>query len=993
MSLTTNKNSNTVGAVSSPDISVLDFSVLFDISGATPSIILTNASTGPDLAACVWWYDVITPSNTYIHHGSSATPDMTGVWVSETVAETWPQVFNQIEWSGNDYRVILYVKDSANNIFSQEHSAGICRPNGNTPKVVGNFGVASIGVVTKCEQAQVYAQDKTDYTYKSSFVESFSSKYLFTFPPSDTGTVPSPVTVPNASSTLFNIQYSGEGYTIYYDNVRDYDIATNVTVRIRYKVKHTFSIWCNVDLCGLICEIDRLNQEMANNCGANQDPLLYQKVSRLNTLYIKAMVAKQQPLCGFDIHQIIEEIQEVGGFTCDTCVVGAAGINTSNPLGNIQVSFAGLCGDIAASANVVGNNIVLTITDKTYVIELTPEAEAAGWSVSESTDGCIKTYTFDFEGNNDCPAIAPIYVHDTSTPPAECPSPLTYPKAVYSVDDSTILGVANSDTELVAILNADNSADGWRQTFGIAVLMGGCSVAFPCTNGDPVVHVEDSSPIDPPCVDQNKTWEKNVFDFNSPNPVVPALAFPLNYFVSYTTGGVKHPLGLVNSYADLITALNAEPNKPASDTFSAGTSTPPATPNTYKITRFDVDCDQEDIVNVWADVPPTPINDGLIVIGANSDELIGADRELGIFDIVASARIGELCNVTANTIPWHVFQWGNFLYTVESNTGKLYKYDMSDPKNPVLAFTMNLPIPTAPAGWPTAFSGLPQYGGTQPSHWDVYFITDYTDGNNIVYICESTSGCVWEYDMAIDQVTAYMQDFRLFGRVPRVFVNGTIYFSWDGNRIDLLGALYGAPFLPNQIIAAEISTFGLTSASLLGYPILPDTKKPWAISYDPITNFMWVSSSEGDLYRATVVGNELFDMGGGTYFTAFSGVWGTLGTTYSINTVLHDGHIVGSFHSASAPFPGTRFILLSNIAGGVVAQVAGSNPWHYNLKPIPGKNYGILAADGELLKVDLTPGNIGAILSTIGLNGSPGQVYNVVPYVLPNGNTPNSYCP
>lgn len=967
-----------MATIVSPNISTLDFTVRFDISGATPSILLTNASTGPDLAACDWWYDVITPNGTYIHQGSSGSPDMTGAWVTETVPDTWPQVYNQIEWSGNDYKVILYVKDSNGDIFSTSHAGGICRPYGNSSKTVGNFGLATIGVNVKCDNAQIYAQDNSDYTYKSSFGTSISSKYVLVFPPSDTGTVPSPVTVNDSSSVLFTIQYSGEGYTIYYDSVRDYEIAEGVTVRIRYKIKHSFSVWCNIDLCGLICEIDRLNKDLDANCGQNADPTLLPKVTKINNLLLKALIAKQQPLCGFDLADIVKEIQEVGGFTCETCAVGSAGINPSNPLGEINVELNTSCG-LSGSADVVGSNITLTLAGTQYVVALTQDAVDAGFRVSSATVGCIKTYTIDYEGNGVCPVVAPIYVHSTINPPAGCPVP-TWPKDVYDVSDSAIIGTANDITELVAILNNDTDHGGWVDTFGIAVVIGGCQVGFPCAIGEPVVHVIDHDPDDPPCLGQTKTWADKIYDYNNQAQQVIALIFPRNYYVSYTIGGTQYPVGNVTSYADLITALNAESHKPIDITFFENPVTPPNEPNTVGVRIFDEECDQINGTGILSDEPVTPINDGLMVVGANSDQTTAANREMGVYDILAMNQLGTLCSVTVDTIPWHTFQWGNFIFTVESNTGKLYKFDMTNPKSPSLVGTVNLPIPVPPSGWPTAFSGLPLYSGTTSSHWDVYFVTDFTDGGSIGYVMESTSGCLWQIDLAACTVLAYVQDSKLWGRCPRVLVNGTLYLSQDGSRIATTGQT--SPLQPHIIAAVETS-IGLLS--IHSYAIPDDTDQPWAISFDPDTNFLWVTTYKGSLLRATVSG-----IGIGA-FTSFTGALGILSARTMSYSVINGDRLYVSWMSTS-PGPGTQWIDLTDIAGGATSfGVVGSDFKHFSFTPIPGKNYGIVCCpkgitDGQLVKADLDGLALGA-LSQSGM-----YVYNVKPFVQPSGNTPNTYC-
>lgn len=370
-------------AVASADISFLDFSVLYDISTATPSITLTNASTGPNLAACTWWYEIITPSGTYIHQGAQLSPDMTGVWTTVVVPDTWPQPFNQIEWSGSDYIATLYVADSLETVFSVTHQGGICRPNGNTTKTIGNFGVGTVKVDVKCDKAQMLAIDTTNYVYKSGYGESVSSKMTLQYPLDENGNLVTPVTLDNTSSGLFSLYANGKGYILYSDGVRDYDLGDNVTVRIKYKAQHEFSVYCNIDLCPLICEVDKMNEEWSNNCGQSQDASLYQKVTKINSLMIKALIAKQQPLCGFDLASIVDEIMEVGGFTCSTCVVGSAGINK---VLNADGAFWALSGNEVTGTEKLGTTTNHNLPFITNAIERMRLLANGNWLLGTTSD-------------------------------------------------------------------------------------------------------------------------------------------------------------------------------------------------------------------------------------------------------------------------------------------------------------------------------------------------------------------------------------------------------------------------------------------------------------------------------------------------------------------------------------------------------------------------------------------------------------------------------
>ena len=151
----------------SNDISVLAAQVTFDISGTLPSISIENNSEGTGLANMTWWFVVTSPSNTPIHTGSETQPDITGDWTTHSLNDSWPRPFNSIEWSGAPYKLILYSKDSAGNIYSNTYTASICRPVGNDKFSKNPYGVGDVILQTKCEQARLYFQNTTDVDRKS----------------------------------------------------------------------------------------------------------------------------------------------------------------------------------------------------------------------------------------------------------------------------------------------------------------------------------------------------------------------------------------------------------------------------------------------------------------------------------------------------------------------------------------------------------------------------------------------------------------------------------------------------------------------------------------------------------------------------------------------------------------------------------------------------------------------------------------------------------
>jgi hypothetical protein len=150
----------------SPDISVLQLSVVWDISGLNPVINISNLSQGPNLAGVTWWFSVYSPSGTPIHEGSFSSPDQIGAWSSFSLTDRWPMPFNQIEWSGAPYTLIVGIQDSVGNQYQDSsYSASIKRPNGNTSTSKNFYGVGATNVQVMCQQAIIYFEDISSTSY------------------------------------------------------------------------------------------------------------------------------------------------------------------------------------------------------------------------------------------------------------------------------------------------------------------------------------------------------------------------------------------------------------------------------------------------------------------------------------------------------------------------------------------------------------------------------------------------------------------------------------------------------------------------------------------------------------------------------------------------------------------------------------------------------------------------------------------------------------
>jgi len=357
----------------SPDITNLNFSVLYDISGGVPSIVLTNTSIGnpsgtTNLANCTWWYEVTDPNGTYIHQGSVGTPDVTSAnWTTLTLpAGAWPTPFGvppygQIVFSCSlPYRTTLYVKDSANNIYSITKATTICRPNGSTEKTRGNFGVAEAFAETKCNIAKIYATDKTNYTYQNRLGSASSSTWKLAYPMDAEGNDPEVITVEDRATVIFPVGYSAKGYQLNLSTFATYDMGDGASIKIQYKFDKVFAVYCNIDLCQLVCEIDKLYKLLPTKCGTVENTEVKDKLLRINTLLGQCFIGINQPFCGIDVPALIEEIKKIGGFTCN-CGVGG-GINAIGVTdGDITITPV-TTGAITATVTNVGNNYTLYLS-------------------------------------------------------------------------------------------------------------------------------------------------------------------------------------------------------------------------------------------------------------------------------------------------------------------------------------------------------------------------------------------------------------------------------------------------------------------------------------------------------------------------------------------------------------------------------------------------------------------------------------------------------
>lgn len=500
-------NMNIIG---SPDISILDFLVAFDISGATPKIHVTNNSTGARLNLCNWWYVATTPSNTPIHTGVQTSPDKAGVWAPFDVPNVWPLFDTQIEYSdGNPYSFTLFVVDSANNVYSLRKTALITRPNGLTCKSRGNFGAANISVQVVCNSAVVKGIDTTNYAYQDQIAPSSSTnQWLLSYPMDSGGNIPDNYVANNTPNVMMPVGYSGKGYQIYFGTIATYTLADGVTVIIQYKFRNDFGVYCNIDLCPLTNQIQGLYNQMSDRCGVTIDGDIKDKLIRIGALLDLVHNGISQPLCSnIDVPGLIEQIKRIGGFDCDCyCSTGINAINvlpapntgggccpySVSVIDSVTNQVPANCPNSYFPANVLkpdGTTVIGTAYNSNDVVSIVnADADWQAFGIAFAQGNCKIGWFL-----NNASVIPPnikvtliadvtssggsggsggggifqnnIYAQGTLAPPAACPASF-YPAQVYNVSDTAVIGVANSILELIAIINADS---GWN-AYGKAIV-------------------------------------------------------------------------------------------------------------------------------------------------------------------------------------------------------------------------------------------------------------------------------------------------------------------------------------------------------------------------------------------------------------------------------------------------------------------------------------------------------------------------------------------
>lgn len=377
--------------VSSADITVLDFSVLMDLSLAAPKVTVTNLSTVVNAGNLKWVFELHSPTGQPIYVGSFNAPDIDGVaFTSFDIPATIPQFFKQVQFSNTgSYTVKVYVKDDAGNIFDLSTGQPLCLPNGNNGK--NNFGAALVEVTPKCGTGRLLVNDKTNLLYKGLTGTKVEVNVELSYPKTDDGVQYTAAPV-SAMPCMLPIKVEGERYELYVEQIYDYNLGGNFNVRIRYYFNKIFPVWCSLSLQPLLCEVEKIEQYLEKNCNDNDDTReRYRKLTLANTKILMAHSGLLEPLSGFNVPKLINEVKELLGIECDCCrPAGIAGIGfalatdalftTSNECGDSEFTFE----------NDGAGNIILHYATKTYTFVIAQGSQSQAFSWVPNNTGCNK---------------------------------------------------------------------------------------------------------------------------------------------------------------------------------------------------------------------------------------------------------------------------------------------------------------------------------------------------------------------------------------------------------------------------------------------------------------------------------------------------------------------------------------------------------------------------------------------------------------------------
>lgn len=376
----------------STDITTLKLPVTFDLSSAVPSVKISNSNVGAHLNLVKLAFELYDPNGHPLHIGNLTSPDALGNFAGPfTFTEDLPNFDNSILWaSSNPYKLIVRGIDSHDVPLYLEQNVYIVPPAGNQ-NVGKNYAEANLLITVDCNRAQAKIIDQTSYSYRG-LTGTVVSKTLTIITPTDpTGTTPDPTVYNGLSVVLHPLLFAAKGYQAVISSKIKYDLSNgtgDAFVVINYVKYQQFDVNCNYDLCPLLSEFGKLIEKANTNCDSDSENL----IKIISPKILNLILARQQATCGYDIGAMIDDIKKTAGWNCNCdCdrTIGLNGIGTSDGSLNVQFDTAG---DITATADVNGSNVLIHIKDFTYIFKMCDVPGSAAFTVTPGINGRTKTF-------------------------------------------------------------------------------------------------------------------------------------------------------------------------------------------------------------------------------------------------------------------------------------------------------------------------------------------------------------------------------------------------------------------------------------------------------------------------------------------------------------------------------------------------------------------------------------------------------------------------
>ena len=285
----------------------LNYKVKYDITSSTPSVVITNQTTGANLANLIYYFELYTPSGVLYHQGSFLTPDASGVWTTINISEQIPSSNGKIEFSNVPYIVKCFVKDNLGNLCELEKKDVICNPSGN--KGNNNFGGILLDIQQKCSEGRLQITDVSNYVYNNTIGSLISNETRLIYPALENGSSPADAVVNNQNAFTLPIPINGKGHILYRNSILKYVLISGNEVLIKYKYKNdSLEINCNLSLCGILCGITKYRESLLDDNGKCS----VENQTKINDLHFKIAqltLALNYPACGFDVTAIYNEVK------------------------------------------------------------------------------------------------------------------------------------------------------------------------------------------------------------------------------------------------------------------------------------------------------------------------------------------------------------------------------------------------------------------------------------------------------------------------------------------------------------------------------------------------------------------------------------------------------------------------------------------------------------------------------------------------------------